>query len=300
MDIKDIRCFLMIAREGSYTRAAEKLFISQPALSRKMAELEAELGVPLIRRTGRKIELTEQGEIFRREAQRLSQDYDDLMLEMDSLKRGRGQSVSIAYGMAGHIVYISRAIQWLKKRNPYLDIQTQRLFNADILEKLKNGQIDAGIINLPELPEDPALKHMVLLPCGLCAFIHRDHPLYNRSTIQLSELAGERYITFKRKTSPRQYDRLTGLCRAHGLPDAPAACAEDTSAFGLLLYTEHAVGIMPYTTSTYHELTVRRIPIHDTEGFDMALVWRADNANPMTVQLREAFVHSLSIHNEFA
>ena len=297
VDIKDINCFLTIAQEGSYTRAAEKLYISQPALSRKMANLEAELGLPLIRRVGRRIELTEQGEIFQREAKRLQQDYRDLMLEMDALKQGKGKSISIGYGMAGHIAYMARAIQNLKKRNPYLTIQTKRLFNADILSKLQSGQIDAGIINLPEMPDSPELEYMTLLQCGLCAFIHRNHPLYNRSSIQLKELSGERYITFQRETSPREYDRIVSLCREAGLSEKPVAHAPDTSAFGLMLYTENAAGIMPYTTSTYNDLTVRRIPIHDTEGFDMILVWRKDNDNPVLKQIRAAFRESLAIHN---
>lgn len=289
VEIRDIRYFLMVAEEKSFTNAAAKLYISQPALSKKIAELEAETGLLLIHRRGKSIELTESGLVFQRRARRIVRDYNELMDEIQALKGGKSLHLSVAYGMAGHIAYLSEALRRMRMSSLHVDISLERMFNADILTAIEAHKIDIGIINRPELPEGSSLRFETLVPCGLCVFLHRGHPLYNRSTVRMGELQGERYITFDRDTSPRQYDLICSLCRENGL-SAPSFHAADTSMFTLLLKVEQVVGIMPYTTSIMFDNTdIHRIPIQDVQGFDMIMAWDKENTNPAIPRFKEAF-----------
>lgn len=281
MDLKAIEYFAVLAQRGSFTQAAETLYITQPALSRKIAELEEELGCLLFHRHTRPIQLTQAGKAFKRHAQIILSDMEALKEDMDRIVRSKSQetqTLTIGYGMAGHMPYLAEAVAAMKKKQSHVQIKLLRMFNSSVLENLKEGRLDVGIVNLPEPEEEKQLAYASVYPCGLVAFVSSENKLAKRESITIQEIAKEPLMLFERVTSQRQYDAILRLIPAK----KPNICchAPDTSAFSMMLQVEKGlVGIMPATTTVMAQ-SIRAIPILDTHGFDMAMVWRKDSENP--------------------
>lgn len=288
MDFRALQCFIGVAQTRNFTRAAEQLYITQPALSRKIAELEREYGCPLFRRKERPVELTAAGTIFYKRAKQIMADCLLLEEEMAGVRQGMQLPLSIGYGMAGHMPFLTRALETLRAQSPDIHVSLLRMFNATVIEALAEGRCDAGLVNLPEGIAESWALHKRIFPCGLCAFIPLHHPLAQRASIRLGDLAQERLITFSRSTSPRQYDYILETCRQAGFEPNVVAHAPDTSTFAMLLQLEGLIALMPATTTVMVADLVKVVLVSDTQGFDMALVWHKANKNPGIQLLCEA------------
>lgn len=146
MDIRSMRYFLAIAEEGSFTRAAERLHMTQPPLSRQMKDLEEELGVALFDRSGKRIALTEEGLLFRERAQAAIDLVDKIKDEMASDVEGVSGEVRIACGETDAVTLLAAAAARLREQHPTV---SYRLLSGDgcfVAEKLQRGAADLGLL----------------------------------------------------------------------------------------------------------------------------------------------------------
>lgn len=291
MDLRDFEYFAALVEERNFTRAAERLYTSQPSLSRKISELEHRYGATLVMRsTNRPIELTHEGQVLYRHALHILEECAQLDRDMQEARKGAEETLRVSYGMAGHIPYLTRAAESLRVRCGNLNLRFQRLFNSTALEALESGNCDAAIVNMPEAAQSEWAQWCVIVPCGLCAFVPIRHPLAKQETLQLSDLAGERLMTFERATSPLQYDYLLRVCREAGFEPRIAAHAPDTSTFNMLIELESLIGLMPATTKLLDAELANRLLVRDTHGFDMALVWRKGDRRAGILCLQETLL----------
>ena len=154
MDVRSMQYFLAIAREGSFTKAAEVLHMTQPPLSRQMQELEAELGVALFDRSGKGVTLTEEGLVFRERAQEVV----DLMSQVESdMKFGEGGvagDVRIACGESDAVTLLAEAAKRLQYAHPRV---SYRLLSGDrdfVQDRLDGGAADFGLLVVSQVDSD--------------------------------------------------------------------------------------------------------------------------------------------------
>lgn len=154
MDVRSMQYFLTIAQEGSFTKAAEVLHMTQPPLSRQMKDLEAELGSALFERNGKGVTLTEEGAIFRERAQEVvdlvSQIEDDMRAAEDEL----AGEVRIACGESDAVTLLAKAAGGLQARHPQV---TYRLLSGDrdfVSDKLESGGADIGLLVVSNVDTD--------------------------------------------------------------------------------------------------------------------------------------------------
>ncbi len=189
MEIRELRYFLAVADEGSITAAAERLYMTQPSLSRQMQKLENEVGSPLFIRGNRKITLTERGKLLKKRAEEILELYEKTVGDVSAPAQDVSGEVYIGGGETPAMESVIRAALKVKAGHPKVKF---RFFSGDasaVLEKLDKGLIDFGVIIDGENIEE---YNSLRLP--LCdswgALVKSDCPLAQKESITPSDLAG--------------------------------------------------------------------------------------------------------------
>lgn len=196
MELRQIRAFVTVAKERSFTRAAEQLHIAQPAVSIAIGKLEDELDLTLFSRQGKQIALTAEGEVFLRHAERILADCsaaDKEMTELKGLARGEVR-IGIPPMMSSY--YFPRVIRNFRTRYPYLQLSVLGEGAARIQRMIASGEIDMGVVAGSNLPE--GLQSRCFLREEIVACVSVDHPLAARENIRREELLAEPLILFKK------------------------------------------------------------------------------------------------------
>lgn len=210
INIKHLKAFIAVAAELHFTKAAEKVCLTQPALSSLIQQLEQDFGVQLVRRHTRQVELTEAGNNFRATAEKLVADFEQAIYDVKTYKSIRRGRVSIA-AMPSLCCYFLPAV--LKKfGDQYPDIQLNVIDCAgqDILDALKEKRIDFGLSYTQtsrELEATPLMEDSLVLVCK------KDHPFVNKATLTWQDLANEKLIAMDKGTTIRTLIDSTALLK---------------------------------------------------------------------------------------
>jgi DNA-binding transcriptional LysR family regulator len=218
-DLRRLAYFVAVAQERNFTRAAKRLHVAQPALSRQIRLLEDGLGAPLLHRTTHDVELTEAGQLLYERAPALLAAADDLWRDVGKLATGESGTVTLAYGSSAAYETAPKLLAELAKRLPDMTVTTRVLSAADIVAGIENGTLDAGIVRCAAagavLRREP---QGVLLAPG--------HPLAGRAHIPLAAIA-DPVLVHPREQNPGHYDALLALF------DTPPRLLERTVAVDL-------------------------------------------------------------------
>jgi DNA-binding transcriptional LysR family regulator len=215
VDLRRLRYFVTVADERNFTRAAERLHIAQPALSRQVRLLEEELGVELMHRTTHVFELTEAGRYLFEHAPDLLDTADALAHAMRGFGSGVLGHVVVAYGTSAGYETAPRLLAAIAERLPGLEVSTRVLSFGDIVAGLGDGAIDVGLVRCPG--SLPGLESRLLrLECqGI--LVHESQPLAAQEHAQLSDLRDETVLIHPREANPGHYDAVVGLLREAGI-----------------------------------------------------------------------------------
>lgn len=292
MDIQALKLFVDAADLHSFTNAAVANFTTQPALSRKVAELEAYCGFKLFDRSRHPVELTEEGrEVYALAVDLLRRD-DELEQAVRLLRDGGGVSLKVAYTMGGHQEYLTRAFVRVKARYPRANLSAERVFAPQAFQMLGDGSADVVVCNAPEQAGHPGTASRSVMACGLVAFVPRDHPLAEKGSLRLADLDGQQLVTMARFGSPSVFDEMQRRCRRAGFEPVFAHMAPDTFTFSMMLSLHHQIGLMPQTTILTGTDDVAVLPLEDAGGFDLTAAWRADDPRGAVGALVQALTES--------
>lgn len=215
MEFRQLRYFLAVAEHLHFTVAAERLGIAQPPLSQQIIKLEREIGAQLFLRHPRRVELTEAGMVFREHAQRVLDEANEALEQVKMAARGVSGHLTI--GFAGSTVFhreVARLLRKFREDYPGVKIRTEESNAAALVGKLADGQVDCAMIRLPldcgNAVVTPLVKEKMIavLPSG--------HPLGERRSVDLKQLAGDPFILYPRAIGPELYDAIISACRAAG------------------------------------------------------------------------------------
>jgi DNA-binding transcriptional LysR family regulator len=148
-DFRALRYFVAVAEELHFTRAAERLYIAQPALSEQIRRLEGELGVELLRRTTRKVELTAAGEVFLSRARRILAEADEALAEASRAARGETGSIRVASGATAGLELVPRVLRAFREARPRVHVDLRQSDWEDYSGGLRAGTVDAAFVWLP-------------------------------------------------------------------------------------------------------------------------------------------------------
>ncbi len=187
MELRVLRYFLEVAREGSVTRAAERLHISQPTLSKQLKDLEGELGKRLFVRGSHDVKLTDEGQLLRRRAEDILSMADKTVEEFKSLGAFTGGDVWVGCAESDGIKHLARCYMSLLARYPGLRLHLQSGNSADV-----TGQLDRGLLDFAVIVHEVDLSkyHYVKLPATdrYGVLMRKDSPLASRETVRVDDL----------------------------------------------------------------------------------------------------------------
>jgi DNA-binding transcriptional LysR family regulator len=213
LDLRRLRYFVVVASERNFTRAAERLHIAQPALSRQVRQLESELGVELLHRTTHSVELTDAGRELLERGSRVLDDADALWRTMRGYGAGAVGRVVVAYGTSAGYDTAPRLLRAVGERLPELDLDTRVLAVGEIVAGIGDGTVDVGLVRCP--PETTGLETRPLRDEAQGLLVHAGHPLAGAEHARLSDLA-DPVLLHPREANPGHYDAVVAL-----IGDAP-------------------------------------------------------------------------------
>jgi len=219
MELRHLVYFATVAAECNFTRAAERLNVAQPPLSRQIRELENELGVSLFDRDCRPIRLTEAGRLFHEQAIQILDKVEQMRATMRRFSTtGRKQ---FAIGSGGAAIYglLPKLIRQFREACPHIDVRLVELTTLEQISALKDGRIDVGIGRIHI--EDPAVSRETLHLEPLVVAVPSGHPLAAQGgQITLAALSNETLILYPSYPRPSFVDQALGLFRDHGIDPA--------------------------------------------------------------------------------
>src|SRR6476661_5445384 len=149
LDFRALRYFVAVAEELHFTRAAERLYIAQPALSEQIKRLESTLGVALLRRTTRRVELTAAGEAFLVRARRILDEADAAVAEAGLAARGETGSLRVATGATAGVALVPETLRALREERPQVSVELSQMDWENYFGGLGEGSVDAAFVWLP-------------------------------------------------------------------------------------------------------------------------------------------------------
>lgn len=241
MNIDHLRYFLILAQENHYSRAAQRLNISQSGLSHAIAALEAELGLPLFQKRGRGIELGPYGAALLPQAQQIVTLADHCVRSFQLLRDGMAV---IRLRTIPQLITptVARLCRRFKEENPDTDFSFTTGMSSEVCQSLLNGEADIGFCSKPL--EDPALEYVPIQKRRMVAVVPLDHPLALRQTVCLAETLPYPHVTYSWRSGQRDaVDRLFAPVRrdwqiAYEVEDANFILELVAQGFGITVMLE--------------------------------------------------------------
>jgi DNA-binding transcriptional LysR family regulator len=240
VDLRRIRHFIVLAETLSFSRAAERLHIAQPALSVSIQKLEAELGVRLFDRTSAGVQLSSSGQAALVTARRLLYHGEELARSMRDATDGTAGRLRI--GFVGSAIYqlIPRLVHGFRVEYPGVELMLHEGTSARIVQMLNEEALDVGIVRTP-LIDQSEVQLVTLQSDRFVVAVRRDHPLAERTSVALAALAREPFILHSPLESPGLHSATMAICQAAGF--VPHVAQEATQLQTVIALVESGLGV---------------------------------------------------------
>src|SRR6478609_8378054 len=274
MEIRHLRYFVAVAEELHFGRAAQRLHIQQPPLSRQIQDLETELGFPLFERSRRRVELTPAGIALLGRARQVFEALDVAIHDARSASDGETGRLVIGYPSSLAYSGLTELLRAFRTRFPSVELSLRELPPGDQIDGLKAGSLDVGFVR--SSLDEPGLSAELVRREPLMAVLPDDHRLATRRSVPLEALSNEPFVLFPRARGPAFFDQLITLCGTAGftprvVQEAPQLDIVSMVAAGF------GVSIMPASMRNFRRPGVAFRPIVGAPQTELLIVWRKHN-----------------------
>lgn len=238
MELRHLKYFLKLAEELSFVRAAEKLFISQPPLSRQIKELETEIGAQLFERNNKRVILTEAGKYYQKEIQELVQNLERINLTTKKISENQSGEFRIAYVSSTFSGDISKLLQFLSEKYPFVNFRLYEVPTVKQIKALEEGKIDLGIIRAPL--HSPKIESQLWFKDSFSLVFNRKNYTIT-SEDDFEQLKEATFVFFNKEYSPRYYDNLLEICSRFGFE--PKVVHESNNISSIIQLVKNGLGI---------------------------------------------------------
>jgi len=282
IELRHLQYFQVLGKELNFHRASEKLFISQPGLSRQIKQMEEIFGVSLFDRTKRKVELTAAGAYLLKEVDFIFSHLKNVKQQVANIHQGKLSELRIGFlGSAAQKV-IPEFVSGLNREHPGIRTILEEMPNKLQLELLQKHELDIGFVRVKSFPEGIA-SHLV----------HRDtfsivlplnHPLKSATFNEIKKLSEKPFIFFSSDDSPHYFDLVMSICEDHGF--RPMVFHKSINALTIFKLIEEGMGvaILPTSLQYGYDLKVKFIELnHIQQKTELYMVWNEQNRNPSLI-----------------
>ena len=290
MDIEYMKRFVAVSQCLNFSKAADKLFISQPTLSHSITSLEKKLGAALFVRNTKSVKLTQAGELFFPAAVKIVELYQNVVNEICQELNLGGNALNIGYIGPAMDNMLSLWVKKFRKIYPDVKVHILRYSSPNVAEAFQNHTIHLGLLYEMNLVNLPGLKHYIVGSERFKVLLSTEHPLAHCDKISLSQLRDEPFLICERSRSPNYYDRVLSICERRGLQPKISQHLGQVSDIYRLVGAGLGVAIMSHSAArSYDAYNVKFIDIEgDSEDLDnnVVLAW-ANNLSPLARQFRD-------------
>ncbi|MEB3100492.1 LysR family transcriptional regulator [Ferviditalea candida] len=274
MDLRQIRYFVTIAKEGQITRAAQKLNMAQPPLSQLLRQMEEELNTPLLERNGRNLELTEAGRILRQKGEILLQQFAETLREVK--ETGEGMRGTLAIGtVISSLSHLPPKIVQFRSRYPEVTYKIERGDTSTLSALLINRDIEVAIVRLPV---DSDQFEVLRLPDEPYVLLAPEDWYGSETSLRMEQLERVPLLLLHRTNIRGVYEIIVNECRRAGFePNIVAECADPTI---LITLVGAGIGATILSKSALSLFPLRNIKIIELENCSIqseaAVIWLKD------------------------
>lgn len=282
VSLRQIRYFQAVADTGSFTLAAARLFIAQPALSRQIAQLEAELGVVLFLREARGVRLTLAGELFRARTGGVEQALEAAVDDTRRLDRGEAGVLRLLHSSSVPLVGpLLEALRRFTDAAPAARVELDRVSSEVQVAEIAAGRADVGVARMPVLRRDAAVAFLPLPAERLVLAVPADHRLAGARSVSLAELVDETFVTAVHRERGGLARRVTDLCLARGfVPRSGAVVSRKTSMLHLVA-AGYGVAVVPSGMAGLLPAGTGQVPLTDADATSEAAVLLPQAPSPL-------------------
>ncbi len=280
IEIRHYKYFLAVAEDLHFRKAAERLFISQPGLSRQIKQMEDELGVKLFKRHNRKVELTHAGIYLQQELKSNFKRLDDLIHHAKLLNDGINGNLNLGFVGSAMQNIIPEFLLKFRNNHPNVLFSLNEMDNRKQVKALLNQEIDVGFVRIERVPKGLEIK--ALHEDTFSLVLPKDHYITESNFESLAQLSDESFILFDSSYSESYYEKVMQI-----FDDAefsPVASHSTVNASSIYRLVENNLGVSIVPTSLKHgfNLDIKFIELTNIpQRTTLRMIWNSESSNPI-------------------
>lgn len=286
MEIRHLTYFKAVAEELNFRRAADRLFISQPGLSRQIRQLEEELQVRLFDRDQKSVSLTKAGSYLKEEVDFVLNHLDTIKGQLSQIHAGKIGELRIGFLGSASNQLIPQLVSRLNSHQPLISVNLEELSNSIQVEMVQNDKLDLGFVRLASVPEGLEMRKVSRDSFSLV--VPKNHPIQKADFVSMDQFKDESFVLFSSDYSNYYYEQIIGICRGAGF--SPKIQHKSVHALTIFRLVENGLGvaIVPTSIQEGYETNVRFMEIPNISQFtELAIIWKTSNRNPVLGQVLE-------------
>jgi DNA-binding transcriptional LysR family regulator len=277
MDFHRLNAFVVLAEELSFTKAAARLHMSQPPLTRLISSLEEALGVRLFERSTRSVALTGPGVVLLKEAREIFARLEQAEAAVRSVAQLKSARLSVGFCLLAYYSVLPQALSLFRERFPEVELDLVQQSDGRQIELLQRGKLDVAFIEGPF--EEDGIETLVTAHEKLAVLLPDDHRLASRAKLKLGELQGETFIFHSRKERQGFYDGFVSLLREEGITPK-TLIKEEGQSCPILAATGKGVVLIPLSCVHSKMTGVKAVPLSDSSAkVPVVAAWRAGRSS---------------------
>lgn len=286
LELRHFTYFLAVAEELHFRKAAERLFISQPGLSRQIKQMEEIIGAALFIRDKRNVRLTAAGEYLKKEITYIFNHIDFAVRQTTLIDKGSEGEVRVGFLGSAMQSVIPKFL--IKADQEYSKIQfsLEEMSNYDQVKGIINDQLDIGFVRLARVPKGVCRKAVESDTFSLV--VPKDHFLDKDNFTNMNQVAKEHFVLFSSDYSSVYYNKIVSICEDQGFTPIVSHKSVHAQTIFKLVESKLGVAIVPTSLQKGFDLNIKFLEIPNiSQRAELSVIWKSDNRNPALEKVRK-------------
>lgn len=278
MDIRTIEAFIILSDCLNFTKAADKIYLSQSAFSRQIVRMEEEFGCELFVRNKRKVELTDYGRASLEHASNIYTEYNQWKLHLHQMQKSGSTRLNIGFLRDFPSEFFIHVIQRFVEKYPDTELFFSDLGINDMIEKVMHKHLDCGFSLYYKIGKIDNLEFLEVSSVRMCAVLPETHPLADKESLKIEELAQSKFVMISSHDYAQGFVHINSLCRLGGFVPNIAAYTTFVPSMFPLIKCGVGIGILAQSAESISPGGIRFVPIdNDFARLRICLFWSKDS-----------------------
>ncbi len=280
IEFRHYKYFLAVAEDLHFRKAAERLYISQPGLSRQIKQMEEELGVKLFKRHNRKVELTEAGTYLKQELKSNFQRLDDLLHHARLLNDGVQGNIRLGFVGSAMQKVIPELLLKFRNSHPNVLFNLNEMDNKKQIKALLNQEIDIGFVRMERVPKGLEIKSLYEDTFSLV--LPQEHPINESNFDSVIQLKDESFILFDSTYSESYYEKVMQIFDDAGFSPIVSHSTVNANTIFRLVENDFGISIVPSILQHGFNLNIKFIELKNIpQKTTLKMIWNSNSSNPI-------------------